>query len=1082
MGTDGESVRSLAEELRTLLGASGCSYTRIIYLGGRVGPRMRFTKSSLSGWFSGNAVPSNRADFDFLIELLEARAALRNSGHPRRSRGEWERLRRKAEVERRAAGRRTHPGAIAEADRAPVRPPPRESWLQDGPDDGGNSHLPVLQVPLAELEIHHAPLPGRTDRADDQPTPYLERSFDAELRTQMTAVLAGGSSVFAVLIGESSTGKTRALYEALVAVAPDRPLLRPAGSQDLLDLIEDGGIPPGSVLWLNESQRFLDNAHGEKAAAALHRLLRRQSGLLAVGTLWHDPYWRQLTQRAVPGDPHSHARALLTGPLSVPILLPAELSRAERREWFGLAQRRRDQRLLHALDAGRSDGRVIQHLSGGPELLSAYRAGPGRRFDHFEWELIAAALGARTLGHRTPLTAELLIDAADGELTSRQRTIDPDRALEAVSSADTHCVLPALVRVRASIRSQTRYEPADYLDQHSRARQILGTAALWEALATHATDPTDLGELAKSADKRGFHKLAVCLGKKAVLAGSHLAPAELIGRLTRPLDPLQEGARWVAAHASLTDPWAVAHLVRTLRSSGVPHAVDVLRDRTYPAPASNQPGAVVRQLEVLHDIGAERSLQLAAARAVAETEMTDPGAVAALLQILNTAGLRETSAHLLGRDPVGQAKLSPLAPLVDLLTALADANETHHFTALARRAVAEASLTDPRATASLLTALRDAGPGGAQAFAHLRGRRPAEQADLADPTHVADLLHTLYKLDEHEAHQVLAQRAADTVDVTDPAAVATVLLALHETQADRAVDSLLRRDPADLVSLSRPYLVHDLLDVLASIGQAPSFVRLAHRTAVEGDLTSANWTAALLRSLREAGANDIITQLLSRQPAEHADLSDQHLTFGGWSGLVDLVAELHAVADITGVDTLTRRIADEADLDDPVHVSVRLKYLHESGVPRAADALALRIAADTDVTHPSTTGLLLSALHEAHAAEAVDLLLRRGPSREADVTNPGIRLLLEALDQAGAHGAVEELLARDPAEHVDLFHPKDAARMVDTLQHLGAQQAAQRLTERVEEQGLAHPEGHDAVYGYEIDGRPAATWTWNDLD
>lgn len=87
MGTDGESVRSLAEELRTLLGASGCSYTRIIYLGGRVGPRMRFTKSSLSGWFSGNAVPSNRADFDFLIELLEARAALRNSGHPRRSRG-----------------------------------------------------------------------------------------------------------------------------------------------------------------------------------------------------------------------------------------------------------------------------------------------------------------------------------------------------------------------------------------------------------------------------------------------------------------------------------------------------------------------------------------------------------------------------------------------------------------------------------------------------------------------------------------------------------------------------------------------------------------------------------------------------------------------------------------------------------------------------------------------------------------------------------------------------------------------------------------------------------------------------------
>uniref|UniRef100_UPI002F910620 hypothetical protein n=1 Tax=Streptomyces sp. NBC_01592 TaxID=2975889 RepID=UPI002F910620 len=1071
MGTDGASG-SLAEKLRALKTASGCTFSHIINLGGRLQPPVRFNRASLSEWFSGKSVPSDPEAFRCLIVLLEPRAARKTPGHRRRSPEEWERIREEAEAARRAPDRTAPFGVGVAPDRVANR-------------NGHLPALPVLQVPPSELEIHHAPLPSRTDRFDDRPTPYMERSFDGELRTLMAAVLAGGPSAFAVLIGESSIGKTRALREALVALAPDRPLLRPVGSQDLVDLIKDDAIPPHAVLWLNESQRFLGDAHGEKAAAALHRLLRQRSGLLAVGTLWHDPYWRQLTERGVPGDPHSHARALLTGPLCAPINLPAELSDTERRRWLGLAQGGRDQRLLHALEAGRADGRVIQHLSGGPELLTAYNDGPGRVFDHFGWALVTAALLARTLGHRSPLTAELLIDAADNELTSRQRGIDPDQVLEAVSSSGTYCALPALVRVRSSVRARTGYEPADYLHQHTRARQrwVLGSAALWETLALHTTDPADLERLAESAWKRGFRKLALRLGKKAVLAGGHLAPAELIGRLDRPLDPSGEGARWVAAHASLTDPWAVAHLVRTLRSSAAPHAVDALRDRAQPSPAGSRPSEVVQHLTVLHDINAVRSLESAAARAVAETDVTDSGAVAALLRILNTADLRESSADLLGRDPAGRAKLAPLSPLVDLLTALADAGETQHFTALARRAATEAGLTDPRATASLLTALRDAGPAGAEALTHFLGRSPAEQADTAaDPTHVAELLHTLYDLDERQAHLLLAQRAARTADVTDPAAVATVLLALHNTHAHTAVDMLLRRAPADLVSLDRPDLVHDLLKALTTIGQAPSFERLARRAAVDGDLAPANWTAALMKSLREADADDIIAQLLSRQPAELADLSDQYLVFGGWSGLVDLLTELHAVADTTGVETLTRRLADEADLDDPIHVSMRLKDLHESGVPHAADALALRIAAEMDVTDPSSTGALLSALHEAHMTEAVDLLLRRCPAREADITTPGIRLLLGALGRAGAQGAVEELLARDPAEHVALLHPKETARLVDTLRHLGAQQAARTLAERAEQMGLAQPGGHDVVYGYETDGRPAAAWTWDDLD
>ncbi|MEV7188205.1 hypothetical protein [Kitasatospora sp. NPDC093102] len=1076
MGAHEENGRSLAEELRELMEASGCSYTQIIRFGDRVEPRVRFTKPSLNAWFTGKAIPSRKEDFAVLVNYLELRAAREDPGRRRRSPGEWEKVREKAAAERRAGtGRSASPAAVRTAGRRATSTRPKATRMPD--------HVPVLQVPLAELEIHHAALPGRAVRTDDRPTPYLERPFDEELRAVMTAVLAGGPSAFAMLVGESSTGKTRALYEALVALAPDRPLLRPVDGEDLLDLIENDSVPPGAVLWLNESQRFFGNAHGERAAAGLHRLLRGRSGLLAVGTLWKDPYWKQLTARGIPGDPHSHARALLIGPLSSPVSLPAELSEAERREWLGLGQRRRDRRLLHALEAGRADGRVIQHLSGGPELLAAFSAGPGGTFDHFEWELISAALTARRLGHRTPLPSELLTDAADGRLTSRQRNIDPDQALEAVSSSGAYSALPALVPVRASVRSGPRYEPADYLDQHTRKQRVLGTAVLWEALAAHTTDADDLAQLAKSAHEREFHKHAVLLGRKAVLAGSHHAPAELVARIAGLLDPLQEGACWVAAHASLTDPWAVAYLVRTLRKSGAHRAVDVLRDRTHPVPTGERSEVVVQQLNVLHDIGATRSLELTAAQAIAGIDVTDADAVAALLLALNTAGLREMSDALLSRAPVEQATVEPLAPAVSLLTALARIGEEHHFTNLARRIAVEARLTDARAGASLLTALRAAGPNGAQALAHLLERGPAELVDFDDPTDVAELLHALYDLDEHRATRVLAQRAADTVDVTDPADVAALLTALHETLAHPAVGTLLRRDPAGSVGLDMPHLVHDLLKAFTATGESSSFIRLARRAAVEGDLTQANWTAALLKSLREAGADDVISELLNRRPAEQADLSDQKLLFGGWSGLVDLVTELHAVGDAAGVRALTRRLADEADLDDPVHVSMRLERLYESGVPRAAEALALRIAADTDVTaSPDFTGLLLSALHEAEAGEAAELLVRRGPAGKADITSPGIFRLLEALHQAGAHGAVQELLARDPAEHVDLFHPKYVAEAVTTLQDLGAGQAARRLADRAAQMGLALPNGHHVAHGYDIDGRPAAAWTWRDLD
>ncbi|MET9438997.1 alpha/beta fold hydrolase [Streptomyces sp. NPDC006551] len=107
----------------------------------------------------------------------------------------------------------------------------------------------TLQTLTAEmLEVHTSALPSRSPDSIEALTPYLARGHDAALRQVLTPALDNGPSVLAVLTGESSTGKTRALYEALRDLAPTRPLLRPATAEDLLDLIEGRQIRSGTVV------------------------------------------------------------------------------------------------------------------------------------------------------------------------------------------------------------------------------------------------------------------------------------------------------------------------------------------------------------------------------------------------------------------------------------------------------------------------------------------------------------------------------------------------------------------------------------------------------------------------------------------------------------------------------------------------------------------------------------------------------------------------------------------------------------------------------------------------------------------
>lgn len=86
--------------------------------------------------------------------------------------------------------------------------------------------------------------------------------------------------------------------------------LSPTATDATLAALPD--ITPKTVVWLNETQHYLDpDPLGEQVAASLRELLNDPSRapVLILGTLWPQR-WDTLTARTVP-DRHAGARELL---------------------------------------------------------------------------------------------------------------------------------------------------------------------------------------------------------------------------------------------------------------------------------------------------------------------------------------------------------------------------------------------------------------------------------------------------------------------------------------------------------------------------------------------------------------------------------------------------------------------------------------------------------------------------------------------------------------------------------------------------------------------------------------------------
>ena len=800
---------------------------------------------------------------------------------------------------------------------------------------------------------------------------YVPREHDGELG-QVVVAAAGGKSGMAVLVGGSSTGKTRACWEALRLLRDRKPEWRlwhpidPSRPEAAL-----AGLPtirPRTVVWLNEAQFYLDTPDGlgERVAAGLRELLRdpARSPVLVLATLWPS-FWDVLTNPLLGGgDSHAQARELLAGrDITVPTAFsPAQLHKLSEA---------RDVRLAQAA-AGARDAQVIQFLAGVPELLARYRNAPPAAA-----ALIRAAMDARRLRMRPALPRAFLEAAAPGYLTDADWDQLPNDWLGqalAYTAAPCRGVRGPLTPIRPR-PSRTTGHPsdtgpvyllADYLDQQGRSarRNQIPPAVFWAAAGTYA-DPGDLTMLGDAAYNRGLCRAAAQLHKHATAHGDTAAAFRLVQHMhsLHPTD--QSPARWAATQAGLNNPDAVARLLHTLWAAGAREQVTALLARDPAAhTALDHPYAVASLLSELRETGAAQQAIALAGRAAAYASLDNPAAVARLLGELRGAHTR------------------------DQLTALAD------------RAAAYASVDNPYDVALLLAVLREAGSG--DQLTTLLARDPAAHASLDNPYDAARLLRELREAGATGQVTALADRAAARAPLDHPGAVARLLGELREAGATGQVTVLASRAAAR-APLDNPRAVAILLRVLRKTAGDQVTALLARDPAARAALDDPDAIASLLRALREAGAWDQVTALADRAAA-HAPLDDP-------VAVSALRRELWNASAAEQVTALTRRAA----LENPAAVSSLRRELRKAGTAEQVTALTDRAVAHVLLDNPRAVADLLRALREAGARDQVIALLARDPAAHASLDDPDtVASLLRELREAGAQEQAEALMGRLP--------------------------------------------------------------------
>lgn len=377
----------------------------------------------------------------------------------------------------------------------------------------------------------HSALDVSGSASGGQPT-YVERDTDVAfdgVRGRLAALSHNGG--FLLLVGDSSAGKTRCAYEAVRHLLPDWWLVHPDDPEQIRTLAE--APPVRTIVWLDETQRYLDSQRGLNAGT-VRALLRADHPVVLIGTIWPSRYnsYSRLPRPDETTDPYPAQREVLK--LAEVIHIDSIFSEQEQARAQELAAH--DPRIRAALET-RGYG-LTQTIAGVPALVKQWRTA-----DPYATAMITAAVDATRLGVQSPLAADLLRDAAPGYCTNSERATAPadwfERAL-AHATAPLHGQVSVLAPQPTSdmaMGSISGYTVTDYLLQRiSEQRQdICPPGTFWDACLRHLADEGDISRIAVEADNRLRYTYAIPLFLRETRPGDAIAPvvARRLGQMGR---------------------------------------------------------------------------------------------------------------------------------------------------------------------------------------------------------------------------------------------------------------------------------------------------------------------------------------------------------------------------------------------------------------------------------------------------------------------------------------------------------------------------------------------------------------------
>lgn len=232
---------------------------------------------------------------------------------------------------------------------------------------------------------------------------YIPRDIDEELRALLTAAARDGGLV--LVTGDSTSGKTRAAFEALRASLPDHRVVQPADHTEMPAVAR--AVARSSepcVVWLDDLERYLGPGPDSLTPALLSRFAAGTTAVLATMRL------RQY-EAYTAGQDSARGTAGAIGGAHKGVLAAARRVNLDRM-WSGTELARAgactDDRITHALAHHGPHG-IAEYLAAGPALLDGWHTADRPGGNPRGAALVATAVDLSRTGLPGPYPRSLLL-------------------------------------------------------------------------------------------------------------------------------------------------------------------------------------------------------------------------------------------------------------------------------------------------------------------------------------------------------------------------------------------------------------------------------------------------------------------------------------------------------------------------------------------------------------------------------------------------------------------------------------------------------------------------------------------------